>query len=66
MTQEHALQAYKHYKKLLEGEMKPAWRKNAEHAIDSIEDKWKRKHIEIISEEEEIIEEKPIKSKGKK
>lgn len=37
MTQEHALQAYKNYKAQLEkSDVKAAWQKNAQHAIDSI------------------------------
>jgi len=63
MTKEHALQAYKHYKDLLENpeyaNQKKVWKNNVQHGIDSI----LIRHPEFadISKEEE-----PIKSKGKK
>lgn len=68
MTKEHALQAYKHFKDLLENPkyayMKDKWRKNIKHGMDSI--LIRHPEFKDISGEKEEVKEEPIKSKGKK
>ena len=67
MTKEHALQAYEHYKDLLENpeyaSHKKVWKNNIQHGMDSI--LIRHPEFKDISKEEPI-EEKPIKSKRKK
>ena len=67
MTKEHALQAYEHYKDLLENPkyavLKKCWKDNIKHGMDSI----LIRHPEFAEEiSKEEPEEKPTKSKKEK
>ena len=67
MTKEHSLQAYKHYKDLLENpkfaNQKKVWKNNVQHGMDSI--LIRHPEYKDISEEEEEEPEKIKSKKGK-